>query len=40
MAERDRTVRMLAVEELSRSFEKLGRDMGKREWRREELYER
>ncbi len=40
VAERDRAERMVAMEQLAGSFEELGRDMGKRDWRREDLYER
>ena len=40
VAARDAAQRMQAVKELEMSFEQFSRDMGKREWRREELYER
>lgn len=40
VAARDAAQKMQAVKELEMSFEQFSRDMGKREWRREELYER
>ncbi|MDY6853972.1 MAG: DUF6364 family protein [Thermodesulfobacteriota bacterium] len=40
VAARDAAQRMQTVKELEMSFEQFSRDMGKREWRREELYER
>ncbi len=40
VAEGDRAVRTLAVYQLMKSFEELGRDMGRRDWSRGELYER
>ena len=40
VAARGAAQRMQAVKELEMSFEQFSRDMGKREWRREELYER
>jgi len=40
VAERDKAERTLAMEQLVESFVELGRDMGKRDWSREELYER
>ena len=40
VSERDSDQRTRSIEELERSFLVLSRDMGKREWRREEIYER
>jgi hypothetical protein len=40
VAERNFTQRLRALKELDTSFLELSRDMGKREWRREDLYER
>jgi hypothetical protein len=40
VAERDATLRINALESLEASFLELGRDMGKRDWAREDLYER
>jgi len=40
VAERNSAARMQAVRELEKSFENLSRDMGKRAWKREDLYDR
>ncbi len=40
VAERDLDQRRRAMGQLEQSIEKFGRDMGKREWSREDLYER
>ena len=40
VAARDAAQRMRAVRQLERSFEKFSRDMGKRDWSREDLHER
>ena len=40
VAARDAAQRMRAVRQLERSFEKFSRDMGKRDWSRENLHER
>jgi len=40
VAERDSAVRMQAVRDLEASFENLSRNMGKRSWKREDLYDR
>ncbi len=40
IAERDATRKIHALELLEASFNEFSRDMGKRSWRREDLYER
>ena len=40
VAERDSNQKTRTLRELERSFGELSRDMGKRVWRREDLYER
>ncbi|OGD12673.1 MAG: hypothetical protein A2Y86_07765 [Candidatus Aminicenantes bacterium RBG_13_62_12] len=40
VAESDRPVRERALMDLNASFKKLGRDMGRRTWKRDDLYER
>lgn len=40
VAERDLDQRRRAMGQLEQSIEKFGRDMGKREWSREDLYDR
>lgn len=40
VAERDLEQRRRVVGQLEQSIKKFGRDMGKREWSREDLYER
>ena len=40
VAERDSNQKTRSLRELERSFCELSRDMGKRVWRREDLYER
>jgi hypothetical protein len=40
VAARDAVQKIRAVRQLERSFEKFSRDMGKRDWNRENLYER
>ena len=40
VAERDSNQKTRSLRELERSFYELSRDMGKRVWRREDLYER
>ena len=40
VAARDTAQRMRAVRQLERSFDEFSRDMGKRDWSREDLYER
>jgi len=40
IAERDSTRKIHVLESLEASFNEFSRDMGKRSWRREDLYER
>jgi hypothetical protein len=40
VAARDAAQRIRAVRQLEKSFEKFSRDMGKRDWNRENLHER
>ena len=40
VAEREDSRRAQAVKRMERTFERLSRDMGRRSWRREDLYER
>ena len=40
VAERNSVARMQAIIELEKSFENLSRNMGKRAWNREDLYDR
>ena len=40
VAERNSAARMQAVRELEKSFENLSRNMGKRAWKRQDLYDR
>ncbi len=40
LADEDLVQRQLAVEELAETFRRYSRDMGPREWKREDLYER
>ena len=39
IAERDSHKKTQTLEQLEKSFRELGRDMGKRSWKREDLYE-
>ena len=40
VASRENQQKLEAMEKLNRSFQKMGRDMGKRNWSRENLHER
>jgi len=40
VAERNSAARVQAIGELEKSFENLSRNMGKRAWKREDLYDR
>ena len=40
VAERNSAARMQAARELEKSFQHLSRNMGKRAWKREDLYDR